>query len=242
MAADDRKPDCFDDMDALRAAGAGGAKRVEARTAKRARSQPTVRGPGILTIGDQAIAIRLHLALPVEVFGCPKCHRDCYILHFVDDEWRCRTCPPARSYACRHRKVPGLARIAFLRRRLHADPTPFSPLPAKRPGAWRHLALCREVRRLEAALLAHARDEVAAVLEKRYARRIDNERHEAVCDALAIGLSARAVARQFGMQEREVQAVWEEEARRCFDGEELRKHVALEDSRSQVFQQRDGAA
>jgi hypothetical protein len=57
---------------------------------------------------------------------------------------------------------------------------------------------------------------------------IDDERHEAVCDALMTGLSARAVARQFGMAEREVQAVWDEEARRCFDGAELRKHVALE--------------
>jgi hypothetical protein len=42
------------------------------------------------------------------------------------------------------------------------------------------------------------------------------------------GLSARVVARQFGMQEQEVQAVWDEEARRCFNGAELRKHVALE--------------
>ena len=159
------------DVFALRAAGllAEGARgTVELGTGG---SQPAVRGPGILTIGGQAIAIRPHPALPVEVFGCPKCGRDCYRLHLVNGEWRCRTCPPALSYACRHLKVPGLSRIAFLRRRLHAARTPFSRLPAKRPGAWKHLALCREVRRLEAALLAHARDDVAGVLEKRYARR-----------------------------------------------------------------------
>jgi hypothetical protein len=57
---------------------------------------------------------------------------------------------------------------------------------------------------------------------------LDDERYEAVCDALATGLSARAVARQFSMQEREVRAVLTEEARRCFDGERLREHVALE--------------
>jgi hypothetical protein len=138
-------------------------------------SQPAVRGPGILTIGSQAIPIRPHAALPVEVFGCPSfCGKDRYRLHFLGGLWACRECHKERhglDYACRHRKVPGLARIAFLRRRLHADPTPFSPLPAKPPGAWRHLALCREVRRLEAVLLAHARDDVALVLEKRYARR-----------------------------------------------------------------------
>jgi hypothetical protein len=57
---------------------------------------------------------------------------------------------------------------------------------------------------------------------------LDDERHEAICDALMSGLSARAVARQFGMAEREVLAVWDEEARRCFNGEQLRKQVALE--------------
>jgi hypothetical protein len=57
---------------------------------------------------------------------------------------------------------------------------------------------------------------------------IDDERHAAICDSLMSGLSVRAVARQFGTQEREILAVWDEEARRCFDGEELRKHVALE--------------
>jgi hypothetical protein len=57
---------------------------------------------------------------------------------------------------------------------------------------------------------------------------LDDERHEAVCDALATGLSVRAVARQFGMQEREVRDILTEEATRCFDGERLREHVALE--------------
>jgi hypothetical protein len=57
---------------------------------------------------------------------------------------------------------------------------------------------------------------------------IDDERHAEICDALMSGLSACAVARQFGMREQEVLAVWDEEARRCFNAEELRKHVALE--------------
>jgi hypothetical protein len=57
---------------------------------------------------------------------------------------------------------------------------------------------------------------------------IDDERHDAVCDALATGLSFRAVASQFNMTEHEVRAVLREERRRCFDGEKLGEQVALE--------------
>jgi hypothetical protein len=132
--------------------------------------QPAIRGPGFLELNGQRIPVRPHPALPVEVLACPSCGKDRYRLHLVRGLWACRLCHEL-DYACRHRKVPGLSKIAFLRRRLHADPRPFSPLPEKRAGAWKHFALCREVRRLEAALLAHARDDVAAVLEKRYVRR-----------------------------------------------------------------------
>jgi hypothetical protein len=57
---------------------------------------------------------------------------------------------------------------------------------------------------------------------------LDDERHEAVCDALATGRSVRAVAREFGMPEHEVRTILAEEAKLCFDGERLREHVALE--------------
>jgi hypothetical protein len=135
-------------------------------------SWPAARRPGILEIGGQAIPIRSHRTVPAEVFVCPgPCGKDRYRLSLKDGRWACRACH-GLSYACRHHQtVPWRARIAFLRRRLHADPTPFSPLPAKGPRACKHLALCREVRRLEGTLLAHARDDVGLVLERRYARR-----------------------------------------------------------------------
>jgi hypothetical protein len=57
---------------------------------------------------------------------------------------------------------------------------------------------------------------------------IDDEAHEAICDALATGLSVRAVASRFDMEEREVRAVLREERKRCFDGEKLGEQVALE--------------
>jgi hypothetical protein len=122
-----------------------------------------------LEIGGQAIPLRSHCTIQAEVFVCPVCGADKYVLSLKGGLWACRACH-GLDYACRHRQtVPWPARIAFLRRRLHADPRPFTALPAKRSR--KHLALCREVRRLEVALIAHARDDVVAVLEKRYARR-----------------------------------------------------------------------
>lgn len=127
--------------------------------------------PGILEINGAPVRLVSHKCLPAPVFQCPVCSKDVYRLYDVGG-WRCRRCGNLTYESkCRHRSVPGLSRIVYLRRRLHADPTPFTPLPKKRPGAWKHFALCREVRRLEAALIAHARDDVAVVLEKRYARR-----------------------------------------------------------------------
>jgi hypothetical protein len=75
------------------------------------------------------------------------------------------------SYRCRHQKgLVELLRIVRLRRRLHADPTPFSPLPAKQRNSRKHLALCREIRQLEEQLVEHLRVNVGNVLERRYDR------------------------------------------------------------------------
>jgi hypothetical protein len=128
-----------------------------------------VRAPGKIILGGQEIPVRPHRALPVEVFGCPQCGRDCYRLHFVDGFWRCRTCPPRLKYRsqCRDRSVQGLSRITYLRRRVHADPRPFGPLPERPLQARKHWRLCREIRRLEQALLDHG-DKVSGVLERRY--------------------------------------------------------------------------
>jgi hypothetical protein len=133
-------------------------------------TQIATRTPGILKLGDQAIPIRSHRTVPAEVFGCPKCDRDCYVLHFINGEWRCRTCPPALGYRCRHLKVRGLARLIWLRKRVGA-PQLFAPIAPKRRQARRYWRLAREIRAIEERLVGHLRFDVGDVLEKRYARR-----------------------------------------------------------------------
>jgi hypothetical protein len=127
---------------------------------------------GNLELDGQQIRLGWHRALPLRVLVCPACERDCYRLHQVAGRWACRTCHRL-DYACRHRgrTIPRLHRVRYLRRRIAADPAPFTPLPAKPLHARRHWRIAREIRWLERALIEHGRRDVAAVLERRHARR-----------------------------------------------------------------------
>jgi hypothetical protein len=131
-----------------------------------------VAGGGILEIDGQQIQVGWHRSLPLPCFICPRCGRGCYKLHRVGGVWACRTPCHRLTYASRHigRTIPKLHRIRFLRRRIGADPTPFSPLPVKPLHARKHQRLCREIRELERALIEHGRRDVALVLERRYGR------------------------------------------------------------------------
>jgi hypothetical protein len=129
------------------------------------------RAPGKILIGDQEIEVRSHPTLLVEMFGSPTegCGRNCYRLHYVEGRWRCRLDPPRLKYRsqCRDRGVPGLARLAWLRKRIGASPLPFSPIEPRRGYAPRHWRLAREIRELEERLVEHLRVDVGDVLEKR---------------------------------------------------------------------------
>jgi hypothetical protein len=57
---------------------------------------------------------------------------------------------------------------------------------------------------------------------------MSDDTHEAVMDALARGSSQTEIARRFRLTESEVSAILAEEGRRCFDGEQLRMHLAIE--------------
>jgi len=109
--------------------------------------------------------------LPLRCFICPRCQCDRYKLYRVGGVWACRQCH-LLTYSSRHRgrTIPGLSRVRYLRRRLGADLTPFTPLPMKPLTARGQLRLAREIRRLEQALIEHGRRDVCEVLEKRYAR------------------------------------------------------------------------
>ena len=129
----------------------------------------SVREAGILELDGQRIVVTWHSVLPLHVLVCPRCGGDKYKLHRAGTTgWACRTCH-GLTYASRHlhRTIPGLGRLQWLRARIGASPVPFSPLPRKRLSARRHWALCAEIRAIEARLIAHGRDDVAAVLERR---------------------------------------------------------------------------
>jgi hypothetical protein len=130
-----------------------------------------IRTAGILTIGRQVIQVRPHRQLAVEVFGCPKCNRDCYRLHFVAGEWRCRLDHPKLDYACRHRNlsIKGYSRALFLRRRLGASPVLFSPVEVSIRSPKR-LRLVIELRAIESGLASLGQAN-ARVLEKRHKTR-----------------------------------------------------------------------
>ena len=108
---------------------------------------------------QQRVAIVWHSPLPwigKPAFVCPVCNHDCYCLHEKAGVFACRKCH-GMSYASRHlyRTVPGVHRVARLRREIGADPRPFTPLP-KRPR--HHIRFHRVVTRIlfeERALLGH---------------------------------------------------------------------------------------
>jgi len=108
---------------------------------------------------QQRIAIVWHSPLPwigKPAFVCPACNRDCYCLHEKAGVFACRKCH-GMSYASRHlyRSLPGVHRVSRLRRKIGADPRPFTPLP-KRPK--HHARFHRVVAQIlfeERALLGH---------------------------------------------------------------------------------------
>ena len=126
---------------------------------------------GKIEIDGQLVCTAPHKVLPLRMFVCPLCGRDWYRLHQVGGVWACRTCHALR-YTSRHcNRTIRLNRLRFLRRRIGADLTPFTPLPSKLLSARGHWRIAQEIRQLEQALLEHTRCDVAEVLERRHATR-----------------------------------------------------------------------
>jgi hypothetical protein len=63
-----------------------------------------------------------------------------------------------------------------MRRRLHVEERPFTPLPYYPRHATRKRALAAEIRAIEAQLVGHLRHDVCNVLEKRNERIARNDR------------------------------------------------------------------
>jgi hypothetical protein len=138
-------------------------------------SQAGLEGGGKIILESTEIRWFWHQAIPnVAVLRCPVCGAGRYKLARVSGVWCCRGCAKL-DHRCRHRdrSIRGLARLRWLRKLAGADPRPFTELPAEAPpqAYWRgrrwHLRHLYEIRQIEARLLAHARDDVATVLENR---------------------------------------------------------------------------
>jgi hypothetical protein len=120
----------------------------------------------------QLLKLRPHGGHFAPLLVCPQCDCNCYKLYAVADRWACRKCHRL-DYASRHtyRSVPGYHRIAWLRRRLGAEPQPFAPLPKLSVCATRKRKIADEIRALEARLVGHLRTDINDVLARRIKRR-----------------------------------------------------------------------
>ena len=127
------------------------------------------REAGKIEIDGKQVRVSWHKSLPLPVFVCPACSRDCYRLYELGGVWACRKCHRL-DYACRHRhrSNPGLNRVLYLRKKIGASLVPFSEIAPRLPHARRYWRIVAEIRRLEAGLVQHARRDVCDVLERRH--------------------------------------------------------------------------
>jgi hypothetical protein len=98
-------------------------------------------------------------------FLCPQCSKR--RRHIYLPELACRRCLGLDwSSRHRHRSVPNLARLKWLRRRINVSEQPFSPLPERPPHHVRFHRIADEIRTLEAKLVGHL-SEINETLERR---------------------------------------------------------------------------
>ena len=92
-------------------------------------SQLATREAGKIEIDGNQVRVSWHKSLPLPVFVCPLCERDCYRIYEASGVWACRKCHRL-DYACRHRhrSIPGLNRVLYLRKKIGASLVPFSEI------------------------------------------------------------------------------------------------------------------
>jgi hypothetical protein len=128
---------------------------------------------GKIFIDDQPVVIGTHPALAQKVFLCPGCGQARYKLFCVGPVGLLSL--PPTTHASRH-KFRSIPHRLMLRRKIGADPTPFTPIAPRPLQQRRYWRIVREIRQLEAGLVQHARSDVFDVLERRHDR---SQRHRA---------------------------------------------------------------
>ena len=124
---------------------------------------------GKIWIDGQAVVIGSHPALPQSVFICPVCQRTRYKLFEVGGRWACSRCHGlTRASRHTHRMLPGWHRLMRLRRKIGADPQPFTPIAPMPPRCKRYRRIVAEIRRIESGLITHLRADVCDVLQRRH--------------------------------------------------------------------------
>jgi hypothetical protein len=114
--------------------------------------QLATHSPNLWINGNRVLVVWTDWSLPW--FECPRCGRRCR--HIFLDELACRICLRL-DYASRHlhRQMPGVHRVARLRRRLGVDPHPFAAIPERPKHHVRFHRIAERIRAEEAGLVEY---------------------------------------------------------------------------------------
>ena len=116
------------------------------------RDHLATRTPNLLVNGNSVLVVWTDWALPW--FECPRCGRRCR--HIFLDDLACRICLRL-DYASRHlhRQMPGVHRVARLRRKLGVYPHPFAAIPERPKHHVRFHRIAERIRAEEAGLVEY---------------------------------------------------------------------------------------
>jgi hypothetical protein len=135
-------------------------------------SRLEAREVGKIFIDGEPVVLGSHPIWPwASVFLCPQCQQTRQKLFRVAGRWACYRCH-GLTHASRHvhRTIPGWHRLMRLRRKIGADPVPFTPIAPRPVSHRKYWRIVREIRALEAGLVGHVREDVADVLQRRHDR------------------------------------------------------------------------
>jgi hypothetical protein len=111
---------------------------------------------GQIFIDGFRVRLATHPVLRWRVFLCPVCSGLRYKLLCVEKQWACFRCHHL-SHRSRHRErtIPNWHKLARLRRKISADPRPFTPIAPRPPRQRKYWKIVHQIREIEAGLVRH---------------------------------------------------------------------------------------